>query len=217
MRWVLAASEVWLLVRMIRGRRFRDTPCLFGYVLFALFSAISYSPYNAEFTAAMSHASDWLKGMALLEAFVLLSMGMDQTDRTLSAAIGIFAASSVTASAYGLPSRVTDHMLTLIWLATAALAVAWWSWRRGQRIEGWIVANAWLLAWYLLLKAGAVVLWTFTKEAGWEFVNSAAMLLEAECFVLWAYNGPQETAAERDEERENGQDDRFHRLSRHGF
>lgn len=219
MLWVLLTTEIILSVVLLVSKRCFTTPCLFGYTLFSIISAITFNPSNVPFFGIMAAASDFLKGTVLLEVFLLLTSRLDKTDRLLSAAIGILAAALVTASAYDLPNKMGGHMLTLVWMASFALAVLWWTWRRGERLEGWVVENACVLALYLTVKAAAVVIWGFTKEWRWGLINDASTGLLAICFVLWVYAGPradkkeQVAGSEGDPKRDNGYGNRSHRLT----
>lgn len=219
MLWILLATEILFLVVLIASRRCFTTPCLFGYTLFSIVSAITFSPTKVAFFGAMAFASDTLKAFVLLEAFLLLTHKLDKTDRLLSAAIGILAAALITSAAYDLPNKMSGHMLTLVWMASFALAVLWWAWRRGESLESWVVGNACVLAFYLTVKATAVVLWGFTKEWRWGLINDMSTGTLAICFILWVYAGPranqkeQIAGSEGDPERDNGYGNRSHRLT----
>src|SRR5277367_2332861 len=197
---LLASSELFLIATLVYKRGYRVTPSLFLYTCFALGSALTYDPMDTQFTAAMARISDWLKAIVLLETFCIVSRGLDATDRTLSAAIGVLASATVVASAHGMVSRVSVHMEALVGLASFACAMCWWAWRRGECTE-----HAWVLCCYLVVKAGAVLLWSFTGGWGWAWINGGAMLAEAGCFVGWSmHDGPQIVSAKRQAECESG-------------
>lgn len=189
--WLLVSAEVILLGVLLWTRRCFATPCLFGYVLFSIASALTFSPSDVAFWEYMARANDLLKALVLLETFLLLTRTLDKTDKILSAAIGICAAGLVTASAYGLPNRESLHMLTLVWMTSFAWAMLWWAWRRGERARDWQVGNAGMLAAYLTMKTIPVIIWGFSGTKGWYWINDAVMLAQACCFLLWVGVGPE--------------------------
>jgi hypothetical protein len=196
---LLLQSELCLLAFLSCGKRYRETPLLVIFAIFAVGSFVTYNPYDVGFTSYMARLSDWLKAGLVAEAFWLLSRGLDAADRTLSAAIGVLSAASVLAAAHGLSSRVSTHLEALIGMASFSAAMCWWAWRRGE-CQRYALA----LTGYLLAKCGAVLAWNWTDGWGWKWINGAAMLGETACFMLWVNCGPQVASPEGQAESGDG-------------
>lgn len=185
----LIASECLLLAVMLWQKRYLQTPSFAFFVLFNIISAITYDPRAVAFFSTMWTCSDIIKAGVLVECFVLAYSCQDATDHALSAAIIICAASFVTSAAYYLPNAMAAHMRTSVWLSAAALTMAWWTWRRSDRLPLWLKRHVWLLGMYFVSKAAPIVAWPFTK-GHWQEINTAAELAGTLIFAAWAMAGP---------------------------
>lgn len=181
MKWLLAASELAVLVALWRCNLLRDLPVLASYSALLVFSSITYFPQNAGWFVAMEIAFLPFRCWILYDCLErLLAPRLRPLLSLILAASCLGGVVAVLLVAWIEPD-FTPAIGAMVYIKTA-LTGAFWAmlcalWFSGMP-KSWERSYAVTIGWFFAVTAFARI-----SSAHWSLANNAAMLLETCCFL----------------------------------